>query len=383
VALEGDPGIGKSSLVAKIIAHVTTGKAFPNVLENAPPPRDFVPRNVCLFTSEDDAADTLVPRILINGGDVSRVFLIDGWEQPDGAQGIVTMQDLGLLKEALERYTPVLMVFDPVQSFFGRGVDMNHANDTRPVLDAVAALCKAHGCTPLYVRHLGKARRDKAIHAALGSIDIAGNMRSMLFLASDPNNKARRILAHSKANNAPQGQSLAYLVQSVAKDIPTPEGNTVTVEAPWLMWDGLSTLTADDLASPPLADEDEKPALEQAKEFLRELLAAGPVLYAEIQGAGKQAGISTKTLKRAKPLVGAKSRRRPEEGTSSKDWSWEWFLDAPRGSGADTPTDGPLDPEPQPKENQEIVLEGLEGQPTCVGGDGPLGAQKREWRTEV
>ena len=99
----------------------------------------------------------------------------------------------------MERYTPAVLVFDPIQSFFGRGVDMNHANETRPVLDAVAALCKAHDCTPLYVRHLGKARREKAIHASLGSIDITGNMRSVLFLATDPGNKERRILAHSKS----------------------------------------------------------------------------------------------------------------------------------------------------------------------------------------
>jgi hypothetical protein len=52
------------------------------------------------------------------------------------------MQDLALLRQALEAYTPALLVFDPVQSFFGRGIDMNHANDTRPVLDAVAELCK-------------------------------------------------------------------------------------------------------------------------------------------------------------------------------------------------------------------------------------------------
>jgi putative DNA primase/helicase len=77
VALEGDPGVGKSSLVAKLVAHLTTGTAFPNVLEGTPPPKDFSPCNVCLLTSEDDPADTLVPRIAANGGDVQRVFLIE------------------------------------------------------------------------------------------------------------------------------------------------------------------------------------------------------------------------------------------------------------------------------------------------------------------
>jgi hypothetical protein len=264
---------------------------------------------------------------------------------------------------------------------------MNHANDTRPVLDAVAALCKARDCTPLYVRHLGKARREKAIHASLGSIDITGNMRSVLFLAADPENKERRILAHSKVNNAPLGRSLAYTVRSVVEDIPTPEGDTVTVEAPRLAWDGLSSLTADDLACPPLADAEEKPALEQAEEFLPELLADGPVLYAEVQKAMKQAGISLVTLKRAKPLLGVKSRRRPEKGTPSKDWPWEWCLEDPRGSSLDAQANDTLEPlekvpiksngcekisrgsyepleaEAQRQENQQVVLEDLETHP--------------------
>jgi hypothetical protein len=393
VAIEGDPGVGKSALVAKIIAHVTTGKAFPTVLDDTPPFLAFIPKNVCILTSEDDPADTLVPRIIVNGGDVQRVFHIQGWEQPDGAQGIVTLQDLTLLKEALERYTPALLVFDPIQSFFGRGVDMNHANETRPVLDAVAAVCKAHDCTPLYVRHVGKARREKAIHASLGSIDITGNMRSVLFLARDPENNSRRILAHSKINNAPLGQSLAYTVRSVEEDIPTPDGGMVTIEAPRLGWDGLSTLTADDLASPPLQEGEEKPAFDQAREFLEELLAPGPVLYTDVQRAMKQAGISLVTLKRAKPLVGVRSRRRPEDGTPSKDWSWEWFLESPRDSCPDACGDDTLEPlekspinsngydktprgsydplgsEPQAPKKQQVALEYLEDHPHVSTGD--------------
>ena len=325
-AIEGDPGIGKTSLVMKIIAHITSGKAFPNLFDGMPPPQDFAPQNVCLLTSEDDAGDTLRPRLEVNGGDPKRVFQIAGWQQPDGEKGIVTMQDLDLLRQALEAYSPALLVFDPVQSFFGRGVDMNHANDTRPVLDAVAVLCKHYACTPLYVRHVGKAQRAKALYAGLGSIDITANMRSVLFLGEDPDNKARRILAHSKSNNARLGPSLAYVVQTVEHEVFTADGGSVLVEAPRLEWDGRSELSADDLAAPPLVDEEDTSALEQAREFLTELLHDGPILYDEVKKAIKQAGIAMITVKRAKPLTGVKSRRRPLAETPSKDWPWEWYL---------------------------------------------------------
>jgi hypothetical protein len=326
VAIEGDPGIGKSTLVAKIIAHITSGKAFPNLFDGIPPPKDFTPQNVCLLTSEDDPADTLAPRIIANGGDTSRVFLITGWAQPDGEKGVVTMQDLAVLRQALEAHRPVLCVFDPIQSYFGTGIDMNHASDTRPVLDAVAELCKEYGCTPLYVRHIGKTQRAKALHAGLGSIDITGNMRSVLFLGQDPDNKERRIIAHSKSNNV-KGPSMAYRVQTVECDIPTPNGGSVRVEAPRLDWDGRSELSADDLAAPPEVEKEENnSALEQAQEFLLELLKDGPVLYTEVKKALEPAGIAMITVKRAKPLVGVKSRRRSVADAPSKDRPWEWYL---------------------------------------------------------
>ncbi len=322
VALEGDPGVGKSSLVANIVAHLTSSTPFPNVIHGQVP-QPFAACNVCLLTAEDDPGDTILPRIAVNGGDPTRVFLIDGWHQPDGAQGVVTMQDLDLLQQALEQYTPRLLVFDPVQSFFGRKVDMNSASDTRRVLDAVFALCKRQDCTPSFVRHIGKARREKALYAGLGSIDITATMRSVLFLGQDPDNDQRRILAQSKANNARLGPSLAYKIVSVEHDLLSPTGDRVTVEAPRLDWDGLSPLTATDLASPPLADEEETSALDQAQEFLREMLADGPVLYDTVTTAVKQAGIAMATLKRAKPLVGVKARRQPEGG---KNGPWEWYL---------------------------------------------------------
>jgi hypothetical protein len=256
VALEGDPDIGKSSLVLKLTAHLTTGQPFPTVLDGVPPQQAFDPQNVCLLTSEDDPADVLVPRLEVNGGDASRVYLLQGWAQPDGAQGIVTMQALDLLRQALEQYRPALLVFDPFQSFFGRGIDMNHANDTRPVLDAVALLCRAYSCTPLYVRHLGKAKRDKAIHAALGSIDIVGNMRSALLLGQDPDSPHRRILAHSKSNTGPKGHSIAYGITEVEREIFLPDDRSVIVTAPRLTWAGLSDLTADELVSPPRGDDE-------------------------------------------------------------------------------------------------------------------------------
>lgn len=326
VSLEGDPGMGKSSLVYKLVAHLTSGMAFPNVYDGAAPPRDFLPQPVCILTSEDDPADTILPRVVVNGGDAALVHLLTGWSLPGGERGVVTMQHIDVLHQALDAWHPALLVFDPVQSFFGRGVDMNQAADTRPVLDAVAALCKEYACTPLYVRHIGKAARDKALYAGLGSIDIAASMRSVLFLGRDPDNEDRRIMAHSKSNNAKLGPSMAYLVTAVEQDIMTDDG-PVTVEAPRLDWDGRSDLTANDLsAPPPPANEEELSALDAAQAFLLELLKAGPVLADDVTYAAKKNGVAWATIRRAKEPAGVRVRRRQIEGINARDWPWEWYL---------------------------------------------------------
>jgi hypothetical protein len=330
VALEGDPGVGKSALTCKIISHLTTGRPFPNVLRGTPPPSDFDPVNVCLLTTEDDSGDTIRPRLKANGADCSRVYRIEGWQTPDGDHGQVTMQDLGLLKMALTTYMPALIVFDPFQSYFGKDVDMHRANQTRPVLDAVDHLCRSYNCTPLFIRHIGKSHRE-AIYAGLGSIDIAGVMRSILLLGQDPENEHRRILAHAKANGGRIGQSIVYQIASVEHDIYLDDG-TVTVNAPVLHWVRLSSLKANDLSMPVSDDpQGDKAVVDDAVDFLRELLAPGPMLAKEAESECKSAGYTVATIRRAKAKLGVLTRRQiPESGNwppgGIRRAPWEWAL---------------------------------------------------------
>jgi hypothetical protein len=327
VALEGDPGVGKSTLVTLILAHMTTGKPFPTLLDGDPPQRPFPPQHVLLLTAEDDPGDTILPRLEVNGGDAKRVHLFTGWTKTDGTRGSVTLQDVALLDKALELYTPAVFVIDPFQAYFGRGVDMNVANDTRPILDDVAAVCKRYGCTPIYVRHIGKTKRDNPLHASLGSIDITANMRSVLLLGRDPENEARRIVAHSKASNAREAPSMAYTITSVEREMFLPDGGSIMVEAPRLAWDGRSHLTARDLLSPLSGeDADGKTAVEEAQDFLRDLLSAGPVLYDEVVKAIKRAGLARRTIERARGLAGVKVQRRQHDQVPYQQWPYEWFL---------------------------------------------------------
>jgi RecA-family ATPase len=327
LGLAGDPGAGKSATLVKIFCHVTTGTPFPTLFPDRPEPA-FPPQHVLLYTYEDDPASTILPRVVLNKGNPDLVHVVEGKRDPETKDKLpMTLQDLPLMEQLLKQFTPALIAFDPLQSFLGPDVDMNSAGDTRPVLDAVRNLCNAYGCTPLYVRHNGKTQRGKAIHAALGSIDITANARSELTLYKDPYDTQRRILAQTKTNGR-WAPSMQLTLIGDTYDVVLDTG-LVTIEEVRVDWDGMSDLTAEDLNARENVhgnDTDEaSSALEEARAFLREMLTDGPMLIDELNTHAKKAGVSHGTLRRAKDKEHVKARRRPQDGIPGNKWPWEWY----------------------------------------------------------
>jgi putative DNA primase/helicase len=224
------------------------------------------------------------------------------------------------------------MVFDPIQSFFGPGVDMNRSNNTRPILDAVSRLCRDYDCTPLYIRHHGKTPRDNAAHASLGSVDISANMRSVLTVYKDPDDKDRRVLAHT-VTNGPVGPSMQFRLSGASYNtlVDTEDGEELlTVEDVRVDWDGMSDLTAADLNARATAHgndtQEASSALEQACDFLSELLQDGPALASDLQTHARNVGVSRSTLFRAKDRLHIKAQRQHHADLPSAKWPWVWAL---------------------------------------------------------
>jgi RecA-family ATPase len=291
------------------------------------PEEAFEPGTVVLFTNEDSPSKTLHPRLVLNGGDADRVIFMEGKRDPETGHLLpITLQDLDMLEQILTAHTPALLAFDPLQSFLGAGVDMNAAGDTRPLLDAVSALCAAHGCTPLYIRHNGKTQRAKAIHASLGSIDISAYMRSILTLYKDPDERQRRILAHTKQSGLP-APSMNIKLTGAEFDVETDDG-TETIEEVRIDWDGISDLTSEDLNARESLHgndtEESMSALGEGREFLRGLLKDGPVLVEEIYAQARQAGVTRSTLRRAKDKEKIKAIRQSVDGIPYTKSPWEW-----------------------------------------------------------
>src|SRR5207248_773386 len=108
--LDGDPGLGKSTLTLDLAARVSRGWAMPPLAGG-----ELVghPRGVLLLTAEDDPARTVRPRLDAAGADAERIHFLAAVRTPGEDRPPVLPSDLDALQEAIQQYAVALVVVDP------------------------------------------------------------------------------------------------------------------------------------------------------------------------------------------------------------------------------------------------------------------------------
>jgi len=302
--LEGDPGLGKTWLALQLAAIISNGDPFSG--DNGIPKARREPASIIYMTAEDGLADTLRPRLDKAGANVNHIFALTGWMN-DEKTGAISLSDLPMIEATIQQTKAVMIVVDPIQAFLGSGVDMHRANEVRPILSGLAGLAEKYKVAVICIRHLGKSQKDRAMYRGLGSIDFAAAARSVLLVGEDPSNNQKRIMAHCKSSLAAKGASIAFELSN--------DG---------FAWCGVSSLTAEDLVAAP-RNEEEKSAVDEAEEFLREALADGGRPAKEVLKEAANAGINEKSLRRA--MDGGKIKvMKCRMGTFGKGggfWVWE------------------------------------------------------------
>jgi hypothetical protein len=294
--LVGDTGVGKTSIAMNIAAEGSHGRL--------PDGGTCEPFDTLYLTHENPLAEVMRPKLDAMGGDPRRFHVLLGSRtEIDGEmhKGSVNLADVELLEKAIRQTGAKLVVFDPVQSFFGAGVDWNHANQTRPILDALNRLADSTRSAILLIRHGGKARGGKATSSGLGSIDQTATARSSLLAGVLPDDETQCALLHAKTNIGPKAPALGYKIDSLGR----------------FSWTGVSNITAAEmLASPEAPDR----KLTEATQWLSDKLKGGSAEQSEIREQAEAAGLSYRTLVRAKTALRVKSRK------ASMGAGWFWFL---------------------------------------------------------
>ena len=287
--LQGNPGEGKTYFAMHLAAACTNGKLLPNM-------ERMEPFNVIYQTAEDGLGDTVKPRLIEAGADLDQVLVIDDSEVQ------LTLSDERIERAIIENNAR-LVIIDPIQAYLGADVDMNRANEVRPIFMRLGQVAQRTGCAILLIGHLNKAAGMQSLQRGLGSIDIAAAVRSVLFIGKLKHDPTMRILTHEKSSLAPPGASLAFSLGD--------EGG--------FRWVGEYDITADEMLSGIEPQRETK--TQQAKDLICALLAGGKqVLSEDIDKAALERGIPGRTVRDAKRELGDALKSKIVEGRKKVFW---------------------------------------------------------------
>lgn len=310
--IAGDPGTGKSQTSVAIAATISTRGHWPCGEGRAPL------GNIIILSAEDGAADTIVPRLIAAGADLRRIHIVVAVRTEAGIhRGFNLQRDLNLLERKIAEIGDVrLIIIDPISSYLGK-TDSYKNTDVRGVLEPIGEMAERLRVAVLSVTHFskGSAAPTKALHKFIGSIAFVAAARAAFVVLEDNSDKDLRLLLHAKNNLAAQPQGLAFRLEQriIGEGIPTSR----------IEWEQEPVgITADEVLSAPASSKRNNSAVEEAKFFLLELLADGPVLAKQVWSEADNVGLARATVNRAKKELGIKPGKIGMEG------GWAWSLPA-------------------------------------------------------
>lgn len=307
--LAGAAGTGKTTLALALAAVLTSGGRWPDgsMCQNK--------GNVLIWSSEDVADDTLVPRLIASGADLARCHFIEGIAQDGESVPFDPSQDIADLRRAVDAIGGVsLLLIDPIVSAVAG--DMHRANDVRRSLQAVVDFADAHGCAVIGITHFAKGGAGKAPQDRVIGSQAFGALARMVLVTAKEEGSNRRVMARAKSNIAPDDGGVAYSLELVSI-----HGG---IEATHAVWDGVIEGTAREILGDVEHDDSEEDgeARRDLERMLIDLLTenGGKMPAKQVKAEVSDAGYSWTAANRAKEKAGIESAK--EKGTTKGGWTW-------------------------------------------------------------
>jgi putative DNA primase/helicase len=307
--LAGAAGTGKTTLALGLASTVTTAGRWPDGVACTGA------GNILIWSSEDDPADTLKPRLMACGANVSRVFFVQAVTDEYGnAMPFDPARDIPTLHEAVKGIGGAAMLLvDPIVSAISG--DMHKANDVRRGLQSLVDFAEDHDCAVLGISHFSKGSAGSTPQdRVIGSQAFGALARTVLVAAKQEGDEAR-VLARAKSNISLDDGGVSYYIEPCSLDggIETTRvwwGETIDGSAREILG---SVETGDDEAGTERAD---------AEQFLRDLLSEGPVPAKLVKAESSDAGYSWATIRRAQKTTGVEAYREGSGIGNKSAWYW-------------------------------------------------------------
>ena len=304
----GQAGTGKTTIAIALASTITTGGRFPDGSQSQK-------GSVLIWSGEDSPADTLVPRLMAAGADLNKVHFVGDTTVNYELRSFDPATDMQpLMLKAASIPDLALLIIDPIVNAVAG--DSHKNGEVRRALQPVVDFGEKLNCAVLGITHFSKGGQGKdPIERVTGSLAFAALARVVLATAKiQEGDSVKRIVCRAKSNIGSDTGGFEY-------DIKQTEVKQGIVSS-YAVWGAAVEGSARDLLAEPDNREtgESGSALEDAKDFLRELLAHSELPQKQIESDAKGASHSWATVRRAKTelyIISSKSKL---------DGRWYWRL---------------------------------------------------------
>lgn len=290
--LAGAAGTGKTTLAISLAANITKGIPFP---DGRPCPIG----SVLIWSGEDSAADTLVPRLIAAGANLSKVHFIETTNLGHEIRSFDPANDMQALKiKAAQIPDLTLLILDPIVNAVAS--DSHKNGEVRRALQPVVDFASKLNCVVIGITHLSKGTQGKEpLERVTGSLAFGALARIVMVTAKiNDGEKSKRILCRAKSNIGNDGDGFEYDIQE--KSIDAYISTSMAVWGLPLSGSAMDLLAGPNGKSPNGIDNS---ALGEAKDFLLEILGKGELGAKTIKEMADEAGVSWATIRRAKDAL--------------------------------------------------------------------------------
>lgn len=315
--LVGEPGSGKTTLLADLLAAFSRGGLLPDGTRAR--------KVFCLYwTGEDSIEETVMPRLIAAGADLKNILVLRGMSE-HGKKRYFRPSDMPALVSEIKRLRAEgvnigVIALDPLPSGSG---NTNNNDAVRKYLEPLIQLAEQEGLAIIGIRHLAKASSKRKLADRInGSVAYLAASRVVIFVnkilgtGTAPDNPTRGVLVRAKSNLGPTDGGHAFTINSVRLEAENGAADTTD-----LKWD------VQDLVGDPesIVRAAESNAVAEAEltaetEFVRDLLAGGPVPANEAISSGQAQGYTPENLRKVLGELGGKSKKEP--GCPRGAWYW-------------------------------------------------------------
>ena len=298
--LGGQAGTAKTTLAMALGAILTRGGRWPDGVTAR------CAGDVVIWSGEDDPSDTLAPRLIAAGADMTRVHIISGMVEKSKPRSFDPASDMELLAAALRKIGNVrLLIVDPIVSAITG--DSHKNSETRRGLQPLVDLAASIKCALLGITHFSKGTQGREpIDRITGSLAFAALARIVMVCAKETGDSdsdtPRRLLMRAKSNLGPDDGGVTFdLLQTELAQFPG-------VIASRVQWGERIEGSAREMLAQADSEPESGGALRAAQDWLRAFLEE-PKPMREVRAAADAFGHSWATVRRAQRALGVESRK--------------------------------------------------------------------------